>query len=182
MQVEAGHLAKVLAFRPVLATLILWGGFGGAIALAWLLPAGAGGAVFALGLVVFVLGWPCLLALRLEEIFGEVTEVERWHAAACYLAALLLLPVALAVIELFTGLGWSLLFLVAWCAGCAAAGYLLWIANQALVFVEERRWVAPEQLVPSFLTMLALPVTIPYMQHRLLKALEEAREERWTRP
>ena len=87
---------------------------------------------------------------------------------------------ALAIIELFTGLGWSLVFLLAWGAGCVAGGYLLWIANQALVFVEERRWVAPEQLVPSFLMMFALPVTIPYMQYRLRRAVMEAREDEWT--
>ena len=90
------------------------------------------------------------------------------------------LPVALAIIELFTGLGWSFIFLVAWGAGCVAAGYLLWAANQALVFVEERRWVAPEQLVPSFLMMFVLPVTIPYMQFRLRRAVVEAREDEWT--
>jgi hypothetical protein len=61
-----------------------------------------------------------------------------------------------------------------------AAGYLLWAANQALVFIEERRWVAPEQLVPSFLMMFVLPVTIPYLQYRLRKALVEAREDEWT--
>ena len=179
MHLRTGELARILEFHPVLATLAMLGGLGATIALAWLLPAGAGGAVFALGLVVFMLGWPFLLALHLEDTFGDFTEVKRWLVTASYLAALVLLPLALVVIELFSGWGWSLLFLVAWGAGCVAAGYLLWAANQALVFIEERRWVAPEQLVPSFLMMCVLPVTIPYMQHRLRTALREAREDEW---
>lgn len=180
LQIRSGELTRILEFHPVLATLAMLGGLGVTIALAWILPAGAGGAVFALGVVVFVLGWPFLLALHLEETFGEFTEVNRWLVTASYLAALVLLPFALAIIELFTGLGLSLIFLLAWGAGCLAAGYLLWVANQALVFIEERRWVAPEQLVPSFLMMFVLPATIPYMQHRLRKALVEAREDEWT--
>jgi len=180
LHVRTGEFSRILEFHPVLATLAMLGGLGATIALAWLLPAGAGRAVFALGLVVFMLGWPFLLALHLEDTFGDFTEVKRWLVTACYLAALVLLPLALAVIELFTGWGWSLLFLVAWGTGCAAAGYLLWAANQALVFIEERRWVAPEQLVPSFLMMFVLPVTIPYLQHRLRTALREAREDEWT--
>ncbi len=180
LQIRSGELTRILEFHPVLASLAMLSGLGVTIALAWILPAGAGGAVFALGLVVFVLGWPFLLALHLEETFGEFTEVNRWLVTASYLAALVLLPFALAIIELFTGLGWSLVFLLTWGAGCVAAGYLLWTANQALVFIEERRWVAPEQLVPSFLMMFVLPVTIPYMQHRLRKALIEAREDEWT--
>jgi hypothetical protein len=180
LQIRTDELARILELHPALVTLAMLGGLGVTIALAWILPAGAGGAVFALGLVVFVLGWPYLLALYLEETFGEITEVKRWLVSACYLAALVLLPLALALIELFTGLGWSLIFLLAWGAGCVAAGYLLWAANQALVFIEERRWVAPEQLVPSFLMMFVLPVTIPYLQYRLRKALVEAREDEWT--
>ncbi len=180
LQIRTGELTGILELHPALVTLAMLGGLGGTLALAWILPAGAGGAVFALGLVVFVLGWPFLLALHLEEIFGGFTEVNRWLVTASYLAALVLLPLALAIIELFTGLGWSLLFLLAWAAGCVAAGYLLWAANQALVFIEERRWVAPEQLVPSFLMMFVLPATIPYMQYRLRKALVEAREDELT--
>ena len=53
------------------------------------------------------------------------------------------------------------------------------LAHSAGVAPEERRWVAPEQLVPSFLMMCALPVTVPYMQHRLRTALREAREDEW---
>ncbi len=180
VHVGTGELTRILELHPALVTLAMLGGLGATIALAWILPAGAGGAVFALGLVVFVLGWPFLVALHLEEIFGGFTEVNRWLVTASYLAALVLLPLALAVIELFSGLGWSLIFLIAWAAGCVAAGYLLWAANQALVFIEERRWVAPEQLVPSFLMMFVLPVTIPYLQHRLRKALSEAREDEWS--
>ena len=180
LRVRFGELTSILELHPTLVTLAMLGGLGVTIALAWILPAGAGGAVFALGLVVFMLGWPYLLALHLEEIFGGFTEVNRWLVTVSYLAALVLLPLALAVIELFSGLGWSLLFLIAWAAGCVAAGYLPWAASQALVFIEERRWVAPEQLVPSFLMMFVLPVTIPYMQHRLRKALIEAREDEWS--
>ena len=164
----------------MLVSLAMTGGLAATVALAWVLPAGAGGAVFALGLVVFVLGWPFLTARYLEDSFGEITELNQHLLTASYIAALVLLPVALAIIELFTGLGWSFIFLVAWGAGCVAAGYLLWAANQALVFVEERRWVAPEQLVPSFLMMFVLPVTIPYMQFRLRRAVVEAREDEWT--
>jgi hypothetical protein len=180
LQIRTGELTGILELHPALVTLAMLGGLGATIALAWILPAGADGAVFALGLVVFVLGWPFLVALHLEETFGEITEVNRWLVTASYLAALVLLPLALVIIELFTGLGWSLLFLLAWAAGCVAAGYLLWAANQALVFIEERRWVAPEQLVPSFLMMFVLPATIPYMQYRLRKALSEAREDEWS--
>jgi hypothetical protein len=61
-----------------------------------------------------------------------------------------------------------------------AVGYLLWTATQALVFIEERRWVAPEQRVPTFLMMFVLPATIPYLQYRLRTALAEAREDEWT--
>ncbi len=173
-------LAGILELHPVLVSLAMTGGLAATVALAWVLPAGAGGAVFALGLVVFVLGWPFLTARYLEDSFGEITELNQHLLTSSYIAALVLLPVALAIIELFTGLGWALMFLVAWGAGCVAAGYLLWAANQALVFVEERRWVAPEQLVPSFLMMCVLPVTIPYMQYRLRRALVEAREDEWT--
>ncbi len=180
MRARPEDLSRLLELHPVLACLAMLGGLAATIALAWLLPAGAGGAVFALGLVVFMLGWPYLLVLHLEDTFGDFTEVKRWLVTACYVAALVLLPLALMIIELFSGWGWSLLFLVAWGAGCVAAGYLLWAANQALVFIEERRWVAPEQLVPSFLMMFALPVTIPYMQHRLRTALREAREDEWS--
>jgi uncharacterized membrane protein YhdT len=109
LHVRTGEFSRILEFHPVLATLAMLGGLGATIALAWLLPAGAGRAVFALGLVVFMLGWPFLLALHLEDTFGDFTEVKRWLVTACYLAALVLLPLALAVIELFTGWGWSLL-------------------------------------------------------------------------
>jgi hypothetical protein len=47
------------------------------------------------------------------------------------------------------------------------------------VFVEERRWVAPEQRVPTFLMMFVLPATVAYLQHRLRRALAEAREDEW---
>lgn len=179
MRAGPKDLSRVLELHPVLAGLAMLGGLTATILLAWLLPAGAGGAVFALGLVVFMLGWPYVLALHLDEAFGDFVEVKRWLVTVCYLAALVTLPLALMIIELFSGWGWSLLFLLAWGVGCVAAGYLLWVANQALVFIEERRWVAPEQLVPSFLMMCALPVTIPYMQHRLRSALREAREDAW---
>jgi len=180
MHDRSEDLARILELHPVLMTLAMVGGLAATVTLAWLLPTGAGGAVFALGMVVFMLGWPFLLARHLEESFGEVIEINQSLMTVSYLFALILLPVALAIIELFTGLGWSLVFLLAWGAGCVAAGYLLWTANQALVFLEERRWVAPEQLVPSFLMMCVLPVTIPYMQYRLRKALIEAREDDWT--
>lgn len=179
VQERSFDLAGMLELHPVPVSLAMVGGLAATIALAWALPAGAGGAVFALGVVVFVLGWPLLTARHLEESFGEITDVNQWLVTASYIGALILLPVALAIIELFTGLGWSLVFLLAWGAGCVAAGYLLWTANQALVFVEERRWVAPEQLVPSFLMMCVLPVTIPYLQYRLRTALREAREDEW---
>ena len=179
MRIEVSDLSRILELHPALACLAMWGGLAATVAIAWLLPAGAGGAVFALGLTVFVLAWPYLVALHLEELFGEFAEVQRWLVTLCYLAALVLLPSALAVIELFSGLGWSLVFLIAWGLGCAAALYLLWVANQALVFVEERRWVAPEQLVPSYLMMCVLPATIAYLQYRLRTALVEAREDEW---
>jgi len=173
-------LAGILELHPALVSLAMVGGLAATVALAWALPAGAGGAVFALGVVVFVLGWPFLTARYLEEDFGEITEVNQLLVTASYIIGLVLLPAALAVIELFTGLGWALIFLLAWGVGCVAAGYLLWTANQALVFVEERRWVAPEQLVPSFLMMCVLPATIPYMQYRLRRAVMEAHEDAWT--
>ena len=172
-------LGGLLELHPLPVSLAMAGGLAVTIALAWLLPAGAGGAVFALGVVVFVLGWPFLMTRHLEESFGEITELNQLLVSVSYIFSLIMLPTALAIIELFSGLGWSLVFLVAWGAGCVAAGYLLWVANQALVIVEERRWIAPEQLVPSFLMMFVLPVTIPYMQHRLRRALSEAREDEW---
>jgi hypothetical protein len=156
------------------------GGLALSLALARILPEGAGGPVFMLGLMVFAAGWAFLLALHLDEAFGAFVEVNRLLVTVCYLAALVLLPLALTVIELLTGLGWSLLFLCAWGGGCLALGYLLWTATRALVFIEERRWVAPEQRVITFLLMFVLPATIPYLQHRLRTALREAREDEWT--
>ena len=180
MHAGSRDLAWICELHPAFVTLAMLGGLGLTLALAWVLPDGAGGPVFMLGLVVFAFGWPFVLTLHAEEAFGEFTEVVRWLVTASYLAALLLLPLALVVIELFTGLGWSLLFLIAWGGGCVAVGYLLWAATQALVFIEERRWVAPEQRVPTFLMMFVLPATIPYLQYRLRKALLEAREDEWT--
>lgn len=180
MKAGSSDLTGIVELHPVLVSLVMLGGLGVTLALAWILPAGAGGPVFVLGLVVFAIGWPFLVALHLEETFGAATEVNRWLVTACYLAALVLLPVALVIIEIFTGLGWSLVFLLAWGGGCVAVGYLLWAATQALVFIEERRWVAPEQRVPTFLMMFVLPVTIPYLQYRLVRALREAREDAWT--
>jgi acyl-CoA synthetase (AMP-forming)/AMP-acid ligase II len=179
MHARSQDLTGVVELHPALVTLAMLGGLGVTLTLAWVLPNGAGGPVFVLGLIVFAIGWPFLLALHLEETFGAFTEVNRWLVTACYLAALVLLPLALVIIELFTDLGWSLLFLLAWAVGCVAVGYLLWTATQALVFVEERRWVAPEQRVPTFLMMFVLPATIPYLQHRLRTALSEAREDEW---
>jgi hypothetical protein len=180
MRAGPRDLTGIVELHPVLVTLAMLGGLALTLALAWVLPAGAGGPVFMLGLIVFALGWPLMLALHVEEIFGAFTEVNRWLVTACYLAALVLLPLALVVIEVSTGLGWSLVFLLAWGGGCVAVGYLLWTATQALVFIEERRWVAPEQRVPTFLMMFVLPATIPYLQYRLRTALVEAREDEWT--
>jgi hypothetical protein len=180
MKAESRDLTGIVELHPVLVSLAMLGGLALTLALAWILPAGSGGPIFVLGLVVFAAGWPFLVALYLEETFGAFTEVNRWLVTACYLAALVLLPVALVIIELFTGLGWSLVFLLAWGGGCVAVGYLLWTAAQALVFIEERRWVAPEQRVPTFLMMFVLPATIPYLQYRLRRALVEAREDEWT--
>jgi hypothetical protein len=176
----ADDLAGLLERHPAVVTLAMLGGLALSLALAWILPEGAGGPVFVLGLMVFAAGWAFLLALHLEETFGAFVEVNRLLVTGCYLAALVLLPLALMVIELLTGLGWSLLFLCAWGGGCLALGYLLWTATRALVFIEERRWVAPEQRVPTFLMMFVLPVTIPYLQYRLRTALREAREDEWT--
>jgi len=176
----SGDLAGFVERHPAWVTLAMTGGLALSLALAWILPDGAGGPVFVLGLMVFAGGWAFLLALHLEEIFGAFVEVNRLVVTASYLAALLLLPLALVVIELLTGLGWSLLFLCAWAGGCLAVGYLLWSAARALVFIEERRWVAPEQRVPTFLMMFVLPATIPYLQQRLRTALREAREDEWT--
>ena len=180
MKAGSGDLTGIVELHPVVVSLAMLGGLGATLALAWALPAGAGGPVFVLGLVVFAAGWPFLVTLHLEETFGAATEVNRVLVTACYLVALVLLPTALVIIELFTGLGWSLVFLLAWGGGCLAVGYLLWTATQALVFIEERRWVAPEQRVPTFLLMFVLPATIPYLQHRLRRALREAREDAWT--
>ena len=180
MKAGSSDLTGIVELHPVLVSLVMLGGLGVTLALAWILPAGAGGPVLVLGLVVFAIGWPFLVALHLEETFGAATEVNRWLVTACYLAALVLLPLALVIIEIFTGLGWSLVFLLAWGGGCVAVGYLLWTATQALVFIEERRWVAPEQRVPTFLMMFVLPVTVPYLQYRLVRALREAREDAWT--
>lgn len=173
-------LAGLLERHPALVTLAMLGGLALSLALARILPEGAGGPVFMLGLMVFAAGWAFLLALHLDETFGAFVEVNRLLVTVSYLAALVLLPLALTVIELLTGLGWSLLFLCAWGGGCLALGYLLWTATRALVFIEERRWVAPEQRVPTFLLMFVLPATIPYLQHRLRIALREAREDEWT--
>lgn len=173
-------LAGILERHPALVALAMLGGLALSLAFAWVLPDGAGSPVFVLGLVVFAAGWAFLVALHLEETFGAFVEVNRLLVTACYLAALLLLPLALVVIELLTGLSWSLLFLCAWGGGCVALGYVLWTATRALVFVEERRWIAPEQRVPTFLMMFVLPATIPYLQHRLRTALREAREDEWT--
>ncbi len=180
MKAGMRDVTGIVELHPALVSLAMLGGLGATLALAWALPAGAGGPVFVLGLVVFAAGWPFLVTLHLEETFGAATEINRWLVTASYLAALVLLPVALVIIELFTGLGWSLVFLLAWGGGCVAVGYLLWTATQALTFIEERRWVAPEQRVPTFLLMFVLPATIPYMQHRLRRALREAREDEWT--
>ncbi|MDX1425039.1 MAG: hypothetical protein R3322_17965 [Kiloniellales bacterium] len=174
-----GDLTGVVELHPALMALAMLGGLAATVALAWVLPDGAGGPVFVLGLMVFVVGWPFLVALHLEETFGAFTEIRRWLVTACYLAALVLLPLALVVIEVTAGVGWAMLFLLAWGGGCVAAGYLLWAATQALVFVEERRWVAPEQRVPTFLMMFVLPATVAYLQHRLRRALAEAREDEW---
>ena len=121
MPVGAGELAGVVELHPALVALAMLGGLAATVALAWVLPDGAGGPVFVLGLMVFVVGWPFLVALHLEETFGAFTEVRRWLVTACYLAALVLLPLALVVIELTAGVGWSLLFLLAWGGGCVAA-------------------------------------------------------------
>lgn len=180
MKAASSDLTGIVELHPAVVTLAMLGGLGATLAFAWVLPAGAGGPVFVLGLVVFALGWPFLQALHLEEIFGAASEVNRPLVTACYLAALVLLPIALVIIEIFSGLGWSLLFLFAWGGGCLAVGYLLWTATQALVFIEERRWVAPELRVPTFLLMFVLPVTIPYLQYRFCRALREAREDDWT--
>ncbi len=176
----SGDLTGIVERHPALVTLAMTGGLALSLTFAWILPEGAGVPVFVLGLIVFAGGWAFALALHLEEIFGDFVEVSRPLVTASYLAALLLLPLALVVIELLTGLGWSLLFLCAWGGGCLAVGYLLWTAARALVFIEERRWVAPEQRVPTFLMMFVLPATIPYLQHRLCTALREAREDEWT--
>ena len=56
VQERSLDLGGILELHPMPVSLAMMGGLAATIALAWALPAGAGGAVFALGLVVFVLG------------------------------------------------------------------------------------------------------------------------------
>jgi hypothetical protein len=58
-------------------------------------------------------------------------------------------------------------------------GCLLWTATQALAFIEERRFLAPERRAATVPLMVVLPATIPYLQYRLRTVLSEAREDEW---
>jgi len=125
-------LVRMVEFHPLLALAVVLGGTTLTVALTLVVPAPVQAAILALGLVVFVLTWPLLVSLYLEGVFGEVTGVDRALVTTCYAGALLLIPSALVVIEILSGAAWTLIFLLAWCLGLFAAGYVMWSASRAL--------------------------------------------------
>ncbi len=167
---------RIVELHPILALAVVLGGITLTVALTLVAPAPAQAGILALGLVVFVLGWPFLVSLYLEGAFGGVTGVDRALVTTCYAGALLLIPSALVVIESLSGAAWTLIFLLAWCLGLFAAGYVMWAASRALISVEEGRRLQPDRYLPTFLMWPFLPVTVWFIQSRIRTLLAEARE------
>jgi len=167
---------RIVELHPILALAVVLGGITLTVALTLVAPAPAQAGILALGLVVFVLGWPFLVSLYLEGAFGGVTGVDRALVTTCYAGALLLIPSALVVVESLSGAAWTLIFLLAWCIGLFAAGYVMWAASRALISVEEGRRLQPDRYLPTFLMWPFLPVTVWFIQSRIRTLLAEARE------
>ena len=167
---------RIVELHPILALAVVLGGITLTVALTLVAPAPAQAGILALGLVVFVLGWPFLVSLYLEGAFGGVTGVDRALVTTCYAGALLLIPSALVVIESLSGAAWTLIFLLAWCLGLFAAGYVMWAASRALISVEEGRRLQPDRYLPTFLMWPFLPVTVWFIQSRIRTLLAEAHE------
>ncbi len=167
---------RIVELHPILALAVVLGGITLTVALTLVAPAPAQAGILALGLVVFVLGWPFLVSLYLEGAFGGVTGVDRALVTTCYAGALLLIPSALVVVESLSGAAWTLIFLLAWCLGLFAAGYVMWAASRALISVEEGRRLQPDRYLPTFLMWPFLPVTVWFIQSRIRTLLAEARE------
>ena len=167
---------RIVELHPILALAVVLGGTTLTVALTLVAPAPAQAGILALGLVVFVLGWPFLVSLYLEGAFGDVTGVDRALVTTCYAGALLLIPSALVVVESLSGAAWTLIFLLAWCLGLFAAGYVMWAASRALTTAEEGRRLQPDRYLPTFLMWPFLPVTVWFIQSRIRTLLAEARE------
>ncbi len=167
---------RIVELHPILALAVVLGGITLTVALTLVAPAPAQAGILALGLVVFVLGWPFLVSLYLEGAFGGVTGVDRALVTTCYAGALLLVPSALVVVEVLSGAAWTLIFLLAWCLGLVAAGYVMWVASRALTSAEEGRRLQPDRYLPTFLMWPFLPVTVWFIQSRMRTLLAEARE------
>ncbi len=167
---------RIVELHPILALAVVLGGITLTVALTLVAPAPAQAGILALGLVVFVLGWPFLVSLYLEGAFGGVTGVDRALVTTCYAGALLLIPTALVVVEILSGAAWTLIFLLAWCLGLLAAGYVMWSASRALTFAEEGRRLLPDRYVQTFLMWPFLPVTVWFIQSRVRKLLAETAE------
>jgi hypothetical protein len=167
---------RIVELHPILALAVVLCGITLTVALTLVAPAPAQAGILALGLVVFVLGWPFLVSLYLEGAFGGVTGVDRALVTTCYAGALLLIPSALVVIESLSGAAWTLIFLLAWCLGLFAAGYVMWAASRALISVEEGRRLQPDRYLPTFLMWPFLPVTVWFIQSRIRTLLAEACE------
>jgi hypothetical protein len=167
---------RIVELHPLAALAVVLGGTTLTIALTLVAPAPAQAGIMAFGLIVFVLGWPLLVSLYLEGAFGEVTGVDRALVTTCYAGALLLIPTALVVVEILSGAAWTLIFLLAWCLGLLAAGYVMWSASRALTFAEEGRRLLPDRYVQTFLMWPFLPVTVWFIQSRIRKLLAETAE------
>ena len=167
---------RIVELHPILALAVVLGGITLTVALTLVAPTPAQAGILALGLVVFVLGWPFLVSLYLEGAFGGVTGVDRALVTTCYAGALLLIPSALVVVESLSGAAWTLIFLLAWCIGLFAAGYVMWAASRALISVEEGRRLQPDRYLPTFLMWPFLPVTVWFIQSRIRTLLAEAHE------
>jgi hypothetical protein len=169
-------LVRMVELHPILALAAVLGGTMLTVALALVAPAPTQAAILALGFVVFVLGWPFLVSLYLEGAFGDLTGVDRALVTTCYAGALLLIPSALVVIEVLSSVAWTLIFLLAWCLGLIAAGYVMWAASRALTCAEEGRRLQPDRYLPTFLMWPFLPVTVWFIQSRIRTLLAEAAE------
>ncbi len=167
---------RIVELHPILALAVVLGGITLTVALTLVAPAPAQAGILALGLVVFVLGWPFLVSLYLEGAFGGVTGVDRALVTTCYAGALLLIPSALVVVESLSGAAWTLIFLLAWCLGLLAAGYVMWAASRALTTAEEGRRLQPDRYLPTFLMWQFLPVSVWFIQSRIRILLADAAE------